>query len=54
MENSSPNVADNYQDRKHRCINGRLLIFVKKDAADTSISLKLSSPLMDSIEMKID
>ena len=26
MENASTNVAENYQDNKHRCINGQLLI----------------------------
>jgi hypothetical protein len=37
-----------------RCINGSILIFVKKDSAETAMSMKLSSPLMDSIEVKID
>jgi hypothetical protein len=54
MENASPNAADNFQDNKQRCINGRLLIFVKKDAAETPVSLKLSSPLLESIEMKVE
>ena len=54
MENASPNAADNYQDNKQRCVNGRLLIFVKKDAAETPVSLKLSSPLLESIEMKVE
>jgi beta-galactosidase len=53
MENASPNVADNYLDNKHRCINGRLLIFVKKDSGDTSMLLKLSSPLIESIEVDL-
>jgi hypothetical protein len=54
MENASPNVAENYQDNKQRCINGRQLIFVKKDAADTTVLLKLSSPLIESLEVKVD
>ena len=54
MENASPNAADNYQDNKQRCINGRLLIFVKKDAAENPVSMKLSSPLLESKELKIE
>ena len=54
MENASTNVAENYQDNKQRCINGRLFIYIKKDAADNPISLKLSSPLLDSVELKIE
>jgi hypothetical protein len=54
MENASPNAADNFQDNKQRCINGRLLIFVKKDAAETPVTLKLSSPLLESTEMKVE
>ncbi len=54
MENASQNVAENYQDNKHRCINGRMLIFVKKDAKDTPVTVKLSSPLLKSVELKID
>jgi len=54
MENASSNAADNYQDNKQRCINGRLLIFMKKDSAETPVSLKLSSPLLESAELKIE
>lgn len=54
MENASQNVAENYQDDRHRCINGRMLIFVKKDAADTPVTLKLASSLMESLEVNID
>lgn len=54
MENASSNAADNYQDNRQRCINGRLLIFVKKDAAETPVSLKLSSPLLESVELEIE
>ncbi len=44
MENASTNVAENYQDNKHRCINGRMLVFVKKDADATPMTVQLSSP----------
>jgi beta-galactosidase len=54
IENASTNVAENYQDNKQRCINGRLLIYVKKDAAENQVSLKLSSPLLETIELKIE
>lgn len=54
IENASTNVAENYQDNKQRCINGRLLIYVKKDAAETSMTLKLSSPLLETTELKIE
>jgi hypothetical protein len=54
MENASPNVAENYQDNKHRCINGRMLIFVKKDAEDIPVSVKLSAPLMEPVELEIN
>ena len=54
MENASSNAADNYHDNRQRCINGRLLIFVKKDAAETPVSLKLSSPLLESVELEIE
>lgn len=54
MENASHNVAENYQDNKQRCINGRLLIFVKKEKADTPVKMKLSSPLLETVEMEID
>jgi len=54
IENASTNVAENYQDNKQRCINGRLLIYVKKDAAETSMILKLSSPLLETTELKIE
>lgn len=54
MENASSNAADNYQDNRQRCINGRLLIFVKKDAAETPVFLKLSSPLLESVELEIE
>jgi hypothetical protein len=54
MENASNNVSENYQDNRQRCINGRLLIYVKKDAAESSVSLKLSSPLLESTVLKIE
>ncbi|HYQ57232.1 MAG TPA: glycoside hydrolase family 2 TIM barrel-domain containing protein [Draconibacterium sp.] len=54
MENASTNVAENYQDNKHRCINGFMLIFVKKDAEDTPTTVKLSAPIMKSVELSLD
>jgi hypothetical protein len=54
MENASANVTEDYLDNKHRCINGRLLIFVKKDAEDTPMTVQLSAPLMNSVSLKID
>lgn len=54
MENASSNVAENYQDNKQRCINGRLLIYVKKEVKDTPVSIKLSSPLLESVELTIN
>lgn len=54
MENASSNVAEDYQDNQHRCINGRMLIFLKKDAEDTPISVKLSAPLMQAVKLEID
>ncbi|WNH12960.1 sugar-binding domain-containing protein [Thalassobellus suaedae] len=54
MENASTNVAENYLDSKHRCINGKLLIYVKKEENNTPISVSLSSPLLKSVELKID
>jgi beta-galactosidase len=53
MENASNNVAEDYLDRKHRCVNGRMLIFVKKDVEDTPVTLKLSAALMDPVELEI-
>ena len=54
MENASRNVAENYLDNKHRCINGRMLIFVKKDAEDTPMTIQLSAPLMETVVLKVD
>lgn len=54
IENASTNVSENYLDNKHRCINGRLLVFVKKDSKDTPVTVKLSAPLLESVELKID
>ncbi len=53
MENASSDVAENYRDSRQRCINGRLLIFVKKDTADSPVSLRLFSPLMESLTLEI-
>lgn len=54
IENASTNVAENYLDNKQRCINGRLTIYLKKDAKDTPVTVKLSSPLINSAELKIN
>jgi len=54
MENASSNVAENYQDNTHRCINGRLLIFVKKESENSPVTVKLSAPLLEAIELTID
>lgn len=54
MENASTNVAENYQDNKHRCIDGRLLIYVKKDAEDKPVSVTLSAPLLESVNLEIE
>ncbi|MDO3695568.1 glycoside hydrolase family 2 TIM barrel-domain containing protein [Wenyingzhuangia sp. chi5] len=54
MENASTNVAENFQDNKHRCINGRMLIYVKKENKNTPVKVKLSSPLMKSLNLVVD
>lgn len=54
MENASTNVAENYQDNKHRCINGQLLIYVKKDTEASKLAVKLTSPLLESINLTIE
>jgi len=54
IENASSDVSENYLDNKHRCLNGRMLVYVKKDSSDTPILVKLSSPLMEPAELKID
>ncbi len=53
MENGSRDASENFHDNRQRCINGRLMIYVKKDSADTPLSLKLSSPLLESITIEI-
>ena len=53
MENASSDVSENYQDNRQRCINGRLLIYIKKNSADDPVSLCLSSPLMESLTVEI-
>ncbi|MBN1924220.1 MAG: DUF4982 domain-containing protein [Prolixibacteraceae bacterium] len=54
MENASANAADNYQDNKHRCINGQLLIFLKKDSDATKMTVRLSSPLLKTVNLEIE
>ena len=47
MENASVDVSENYLDNKHRCRNGRLLIYIKKNTKNNPATLTISSPLMD-------
>lgn len=54
MENASENVAENYLDNKHRCKNGRMLIFVKRDLEDTPMTVQISAPLMETVDLKIN
>jgi hypothetical protein len=54
MENASQDVAENYQDNRQRCINGQMLIYVRKEAAGKPITVKLSSPLLESTELNIE
>lgn len=54
MENASGNVAENYQDNRHRCKNGRMLIYVKKDARDKPVTVHLSAPLMETVDVISD
>lgn len=54
MENASTNVAENYQDNKQRCINGRLLIYVKKGDSEDPVTVILSSPLLKTLVLKIN
>jgi len=54
MENASTNVAENYLDNKHRCVNGRMLVYVKKDSGNAPMTVKLSSPLLKSVELAVD
>ncbi|HKI88553.1 MAG TPA: glycoside hydrolase family 2 TIM barrel-domain containing protein [Draconibacterium sp.] len=53
MENASLDVSENFRDNRQRCINGRLMIYVKKDSTNAPVSLKLSSPLMESVTLEI-
>lgn len=54
MENASRDASENYRDNRHRCINGQMMIYVKKDSAKDAVSVKLSSPLMESVSLEIE
>ncbi len=53
MENASNDVSLNYQDNKQRCINGQLLIFLKRKDNNKEMSVKITSPLLEGINVKI-
>jgi hypothetical protein len=36
------------------CLNGQMLIYVKKEAAGKPVTVKLSSPLLESAELNIE
>ncbi|MCG6188485.1 sugar-binding domain-containing protein [Maribellus maritimus] len=54
MESASRNASENYHDNKQRCVNGRMVIYLKKDSTQTPMSVKLSSPLIESISLEIN
>ncbi len=54
MENSSNDASLNYQDNRQRCINGQLLIYLKKDSLKKPMTLRLYSPMMESISVDIE
>ncbi len=54
MENASSDASENYQDNRQRCRNGQLLIYIKKRKTDDNVTIKLSSPLMESFTIWID
>ncbi len=53
LENASVNASDNFLDNRQRCINGRLLIYVRKDDADKPASIKLSTPMLESLVVEL-
>lgn len=53
MENASPNVAEDYQDNRQRCIQGKLLIYAKKHSMDNPMKIWLSSPLLEPVYLDI-
>lgn len=53
LENASPDASDNFHDNRQRCINGRLVVYLKKDSADAPATVKLSTPLLKSINIEL-
>lgn len=47
LENASHDASENYLDNKQRCINGRLLVYIKKDSIDVPTTLKLCTPILE-------
>lgn len=54
MENASSNATDNFLDAKQRCINGKLLIYAKKRAADEPMTVTLSSSLLETAVLTLE
>ncbi len=50
MENGADDATVSYIDAKHRCKDGTMLIFVRKTADESALTL--SSPMMQSVEVK--
>ncbi len=53
MENASNDVSLNYQDNKQRCINGQMLIFLKRDLAGEKMTIELSSSLLVPLSIEL-
>ena len=54
LENASSDASENFHDSRQRCINGRLMIYVKKETTNSPVLLKISSPLMESVNLEIE
>lgn len=53
LENASGDASDNFLDNEQRCINGRLLVFVKKESVNTPVKLTLSTPMLESLNVEL-
>ncbi len=53
LENASNNAADDFLDSRQRCINGKLLIYARKDA-DKPMTVRLYSPLLESVQLEVN
>ena len=53
MENASNDVSLNYHDNKQRCINGQLLLFLKRKEVNKEMLVKITSPLLEGIELNL-